>query len=168
MADRLFLDANVLFSAAYGSPSIERLWDAQRAGSCRLLVSCFVIEEARRNLGKPEQIRRLDDKLEATLVVPESPADRCPLNLPDKDRPVFSAAMAARATHLITGDRRHFGAYYGTMVAGLTILRPSDYLIRGAAQHGRRAVAGDGKPSSVVPPEPRYPRTAPPVRPLTT
>ena len=128
MADRLFLDANVLFSAAYGSPGIERLWDAQRAGSCQLLVSCFVIEEARRNLRRPERIRRLDDKLEATLVVPESLADRCPLDLPDKDRPVFSAAMAARATHLITGDRRHFGAYYGTTVAGLTILRPSDYL----------------------------------------
>ena len=128
MADRLFLDANVLFSAAYGSSGIERLWDLQRAGSCRLMVSCFVIEEARRNLRQPEQIRRLDDKLEAALVVPESPADRCPLDLPDKDRPVFSAAMAAGATHLITGDRRHFGAYYGTTVAGVRILRPGEYL----------------------------------------
>ena len=90
MADRLILDANVLFSAAYGSPGIERLWDAQRAGSCRLLVSRFVIEEARRNLRKTEQTRRLDDKLESAVVVPESPADRCPLDLPDKDRPVFS------------------------------------------------------------------------------
>ena len=128
MADRLFLDANVLFSAAYGSSSIERLWDSQRAGSCRLLVSGFVIEEARRNLREPEQIRRLDTRLQSALVVPESPADRCPLDLPDKDRPVFSAAVAAGTTHLITGDRTHFGAYYGTTVAGVTILRPSDYL----------------------------------------
>ena len=128
MADRLFLDANVLFSAAYGSPSIERLWDAQRAGSCRLLVSRYVIEEARRNLREPEQIRRLDTRLQSALVVPESPADRCPVDLPDKDRPVFSAAAAAGATHLITGDGTHFGAYYGSTVAGLTILRPSDYL----------------------------------------
>ena len=128
MADRLFLDANVLFSAAYSSSGIERLWDAQRAGSCRLLVSRFVIEEARRNLREPEQIRRLDDKLESALMVSESPADRCPLDLPEKDRPGFSAAMAAGATHLITGDRRHFGAHYGTTVAGVTILRPSEYL----------------------------------------
>ena len=97
-------------------------------GACRLLVSRFVIEEARRNLRKTEQTRRLDDKLESAVMVPESPADRCPLDLPDKDRPVFSAAMAARATHLITGDRRHFGAYYGARVAGMTILRPSEYL----------------------------------------
>ena len=128
MADRLFLDANVLFSVGYGSSSIERLWDAQRARSCRLLVSRFVIEEARRNLREPEQIRRLDDKLESALVVPESPTDQFPLDLPDKNRPVFSAAVASRATHLITGDRRHFGAYYGTTVAGVTILRPSEYL----------------------------------------
>ena len=98
MADRLFLDANVLFSAAYGSPSIERLWDAQRAGSCRLLVSRYVIEEARRNLRELEQIRRLDTRLRSALVVPESPADRCPVDLPDKDRPIFSAAAAATAS----------------------------------------------------------------------
>jgi len=128
MADRLFLDANVLFSAAYGSSGIERLWDLQRSGRCRLLVSRFVIEEARRNLREADQIQRLDARLESTLVVPESPADRCPLDLPDKDRPVFSAAVAAGASHLITGDRRHFGAFSGSKVAGVMILRPGDYL----------------------------------------
>ena len=128
MADRLFLDANVLFSAACGSPGIERLWDLQRAGRCRLLVSRFVIEEARRNLREPDQIQCLEAKLKSTLVVPESPAHRCPLDLPDQDRPVFSAAMAAGATHLITGDRGHFGAFYGSTFAGVMILRPGDYL----------------------------------------
>lgn len=128
MADKLFLDANVLFSAAYGSPGIELLWDLQRTERRRLLVSRFVIEEVRRNLREAGQIQRLEARLASTLVVPESPVDRCPLDLPDKDRPVFSAAVAAGASHLITGDRRHFGAFYGTKVAGVTILRPRDYL----------------------------------------
>lgn len=126
--DRLFLDANVLFSAAYGSPGIEKLWDLQDAERCRLLVSRFVIAEARRNLSESGQIERLEARLESTLVVPESPAGGCPVELPDKDRPVLSAAMAAGATHLVTGDRRHFGAFYGLTVAGLMILPPADYL----------------------------------------
>jgi hypothetical protein len=66
--------------------------------------------------------------VETTLVVPESPTDRGPLSLPDKDRPVLSAAMAARATHLVTGDRRHFGAFYGLTVAGVMIPPQADYL----------------------------------------
>lgn len=126
--DRLFLDANVLFSAAYGSPGIERLWDLHDSGCCRLLVSRFVIAEARRNLSESAQVARLEARLESALVVPESPADRCPVELPDKDRPLLSAAMAAAATHLVTGDRRHFGAFYGLTVAGVMILPPADYL----------------------------------------
>ena len=126
--DRLFHDANVLFSAAYGSVGIEGLWDLCHKGRCRLLVSRFVIEEARRNLPEPTHIRRLDERLTATLLVPESPADRCPIDLADKDRPVLTAAMAAGATHLITGDSRHFGRYYGTTVGGVTIMRPASYL----------------------------------------
>ena len=126
--DRLFLDANVLFSVAYGSSGIERLWDLRRRGRCRLLVSRFVIEEARRNLSEPAHLRRLEERLTATLVVPEAPADQSPQELADKDRPVLSAAIAASATHLITGDTRHFGTYYGTTVAGVTIMRPASYL----------------------------------------
>ncbi len=48
--DRVFLDANVLFSAAYGSSRIGALWDRARFGRCRLLASRYAIEEARRNL----------------------------------------------------------------------------------------------------------------------
>ena len=129
--DRLFLDANVLFSAAYGSPGIERLWALQRAGRCRLLVSSYVSAEARRNLHRPEQQVRLQGKLNEAALVPEAPADLCPLDLPAKDRPVVAAALAAQATHLVTGDVRHFEAYYGRRVAGMVIVKPADYL-RGA------------------------------------
>ena len=50
--------------------------------------------------------------------------------LPTKDRPILLGAIAVGATHLLTGDVKHFGAYYRRVVAGILILAPSDYPIR--------------------------------------
>jgi len=36
--------------------------------------------------------------------------------LPEKDRPILLAAIEARATHLITGDKRLFGKYFGKRI----------------------------------------------------
>ncbi len=35
-----------------------------------------------------------------------------------KDEPIFLAALLAQATHLLTGDLKHFGHYFGQTVAG--------------------------------------------------
>jgi hypothetical protein len=50
------------------------------------------------------------------------------LSLPEKDAPIFLAAVAARATHLLTGDLRHFGPYFGRTIGGILILPPATYL----------------------------------------
>lgn len=127
--DRLFLDANILFSAAYGSPGIRRFWELQKAGKCQLVVSGYVVEEARRNLDSPEQLVRLEELMAELERVPEPPVGtNCPIELPDKDRPVFIAALAARATHLITGDTRHFGDFFGREVHGVRLFTPAEYL----------------------------------------
>jgi uncharacterized protein len=52
------------------------------------------------------------------------------VSLPEKDRPILLSAIAANATHLITGDRMHFGRYFGRRVAGILIERPADYVNR--------------------------------------
>lgn len=52
------------------------------------------------------------------------------IELPAKDRPIFLSAVTARATHLLTGDRAHFGPYFGLTIAGVRIERPADYLRR--------------------------------------
>ena len=70
----------------------------------------------------------MKEKLHEALLVPEAPGEMCPIDVAAKDRPVVSAALAAKATHLITGDVRHFRAHYGRRVAGMTIQRPTDYL----------------------------------------
>jgi len=36
--------------------------------------------------------------------------------------------MAAGATHLITGDVRHFGRYFGQRVLGVLVMPPAQYL----------------------------------------
>jgi predicted nucleic acid-binding protein len=129
--DRVFLDANVLFSAAYAEGSgLARFWRRRRT---TLLVSAYVVEEARRNLESPEARLRLDELLRGVEWVadPASALDpEAEEALPESDRPVLRAAIAARATHLLTGDRRAFGRYFGERLAGSVVLRPADYLAR--------------------------------------
>ena len=127
--DRLFLDANVLFSAAYAEGSgLTRLWG--RKGS-HLLASGYVIEEARRNLDNADARDRLEVLLDKVEQVGDPSAALDPereKELPENDRPVLRAAMAAGATHLLSGDRRAFGSWYGKRLAGVLVLRPAEYL----------------------------------------
>jgi len=127
--DRIFLDANILFSMAYGSPSLEHLWELAREKRCVLLASNYVIEEARRNLPSGEQIKRLEIFLSVVHIVPEvDPEIPCPIELPHKDWPVLLAAMSAKADYLLTGDMMHFGKYLRQTISGVNICLPRDYL----------------------------------------
>ena len=44
--------------------------------------------------------------------------------LPEKDRLVLAAAAALGCGALVTGDRTHFGRFYGRTVAGVRIHSP--------------------------------------------
>lgn len=125
--DRLFLDANVLFSAAYRADSgLQRLWSQTQA---ELVTSAYALEEAARHLDE-KQRRRLVELNQDLDVLPETlVADLPPgFALREKDVPILAAAIAAGATHLITGDRRDFGTLFGKEVGGVLILPPRDYL----------------------------------------
>jgi uncharacterized protein len=125
---RLFLDANVLFSAAYMPGAfLARLW---RLGDVTLIASAYAVAEARINLESEEQIARLDQLLaRVEIVAVLGPAElSASIKLPAKDLPILQAAVSAHATHLITGDLKHFGKYFGRTVAGVLIMRPADYL----------------------------------------
>lgn len=129
--DRLFLDANVLFSAAYRSDAgVARLWSVK---GCVLVTSEYAIEEARRNLADRERLDRLGELLrsvERALAVSLAPELRGQIELREKDWPILGGAIASGATHLITGDRRDFGPYMGAEVFGVLILTPGEYLGR--------------------------------------
>lgn len=128
--DVVFLDANVLFSAAYRpTVGLRRLWNVP---SIRLITSGYTVVETYRNLATPQQRDDLATLLRMVAVISTAAPVEHPLlatvPLPTKDRPVLLAAIHANATHLLTGDRRHFGAYYEQRIAGVLILPPAAYL----------------------------------------
>jgi predicted nucleic acid-binding protein len=129
--DRVFLDANVLYSAAWRQTltGLRSLWTLR---DVTLLSSAYAIEEARRNLYDPEQRHALNELVLALEVVNVKTiaARTFPphIRLPLKDRPILRAAITSRATHLLTGDRKHFGCYFNQTIDGVLILLPATYL----------------------------------------
>ncbi len=124
--DRVFLDANVLLSAAWRSgAALQRLW---RLDGVNLLSSGHAVEEARRNLDTAPQRARLTRLLRSVhLVEPEHFTAPRGVRLPEKDLPILLAAIDGGATHLLTGDWEHFGPYFRQKVAGVLILPPAEY-----------------------------------------
>lgn len=124
---RLFLDANVLFSAAYRADSgLTRLWKLSGVVLCS---SRYAVEEARINLQDAGQRTRLVE-LSRTVDLFDAMMGDLPrgISLPEKDAPILLAAIEAQATHLLTGDLRHFGPYLGKKIAGIIVLLPGEYL----------------------------------------
>lgn len=134
---RLFLDANVLFSAARSEDSrAHTLFQLARAGSCSLVTSPFAIEEARRNTGlkQPERTAALEALLRDAEVGPECSQEQVAWaqsqGLPVKDAPILAAAVLSRCDALVTGDRAHFGGLFGKTVGGVAVLSLRDALER--------------------------------------
>ena len=127
--DRVFLDANVLFSAAYRESSrLVLLW---RVPEVELITSEYVRGEAARNLESDEQLQRLSDLLRSVKIFDEPISDvDIPVEviLPEKVLPILRAAIQSNATYLLTGDKTHFGQLYGTTVNGVLILSPAEFL----------------------------------------
>jgi len=134
---RLFLDANVLFTAAHRPQGkaaflFESSHDAVTSAPWVLLSSAYAIEEARRNLevkATDSLVRfgRLVDRL--TTTAQPSIADAT-IQLPDKDAPIWSAARACGATHLLTGDIKDFGRWMNkpSATGGMVIQTVAEFL----------------------------------------
>lgn len=87
------------------------------------------MEEARINLTEVAQRHRLN-RIAHKLSFFDSTPRTLPhgVHLPEKDIPILLAAIEARCTHLITGDLRHFGPFFGKKLSGILVLPPADYL----------------------------------------
>lgn len=119
---RIFLDANIPFSAAQPRSRmgafLELLFDR---GTC--LTNDYAVEEARRNLAlkSPEGLKALARLVKRCEMVPRLAAD-LEVELPLKDQPIIGGAVAGLATHLLTGDERDFGKLWGKTVQGVKIV----------------------------------------------
>jgi hypothetical protein len=126
---RIFLDANILFSAAKTDGAVRQLCRHLLDRGHECWADDYVVTEARRNL-----TRKGDDgepELDALLARMHVAAAQAPGRgmpeadwLPEKDRPVLIAAMRLRCEALVTSDRTHFGTGYGKAFGGVTIHSP--------------------------------------------
>jgi uncharacterized protein len=128
VTDRVFLDANVLFSVAWREDSgLVRL---SRVPAATLITSRYALAEAERNLETDEQRSRLAAFAKNIQFVDAVAGGLLPdgVKLVEKDAPILLAAIEAGATHLLTGDLRHFADLYGKSISGVKVLRPAEYL----------------------------------------
>ena len=111
---RLFLDANVLFTAVH-NPRGKAAFLIRKAqgGRWARATSSYAREEARRNLAKkfPQILAEYDALLSGIPATGHPPELPFPAALVEKDRPIFRAALACGASHLLTGDIRDFGPF---------------------------------------------------------
>ena len=126
---RVFLDANILFSAAKSDGAVRLLLTLLLKAGHELRVDGYVTEEARRNLAAkaPESLAALEALLSRMHREGAQHADaalEAKLPLPEKDRPVLAAAIRHGCAALVTGDRSHFGALYGKTLHGVAIHSP--------------------------------------------
>ncbi|MBA3724940.1 MAG: PIN domain-containing protein [Armatimonadetes bacterium] len=124
---RIFLDANILFSAAKTDGAIRPLLALLRKAGHECRADGFVIEEARRNLvlKAADGKRDLDGvfrHIKVAMVQPGSLTEG--IDLDEKDRPVLAAAIRLECEALLTGDSTHFGHLYGQTIQGVTIHSP--------------------------------------------
>lgn len=132
----VFLDANVLFSAALGGPAFELLWDLAAADRIRLVTSRQCRAEAATNLERKRQaaLPRLATLLELVGEAPgadESELEKARGLLPEKDAPVMASALAAGAAVLLTGDLKHFGPLMERSDLKLRVRTPRSFLLEG-------------------------------------
>lgn len=126
---RVFLDANILFSAAITDGTVRRILGLLSAAGHERCINAYVVGEARRNLAAryPADVVTLERLLKALNDTGSQPyasaTDELRL-LPEKDRPVLAAAILGGCDALLTGDRAHFGRWFGKTLAGVAIHSP--------------------------------------------
>jgi predicted nucleic acid-binding protein len=126
---RVFLDANILFSAAKSAGAIRRLLEEIQACGHECVADEYVIAEARRNLEQKfsaalPDFERVLLGVSRLASLPTLPSPNLALLLPEKDRPVLASAIQHRCQALLTGDKTHFGRLYGQNIAGVSIHSP--------------------------------------------
>ena len=111
---RLFLDANILFTATHNPREKAALViELGIQGHWELFSSPYAMEETRRNLERkfPHRLDTLTSLQRGIRLVKHQEGLSSLDGLAQKDQPIFQAALASRATHLLTGDLKDFGPF---------------------------------------------------------
>jgi predicted nucleic acid-binding protein len=119
---RVFLDANVLFSASNRPSNIARLVD-WLISEATAITSDLAREEARRNLvlKRADWLPAFARLVERIEIVP-SVQFELPVRLDEEDRPLLCAAIRSSCSHFATGDRRDFGHLFDKTIEGVRVV----------------------------------------------
>lgn len=135
---KVFLDANILFAVAWRPEGgCGKLIDGLLKHSVQLGTSQYAAHEAQRNIRKKKlkntgsslsEEAVLDQILQEIFLISNEdiPALANQTTIPLKDWPIIEGAVAFGATHLLTGDKDHFGAYQNRKVHGVKIVFAAD------------------------------------------
>lgn len=112
---RVFLDASVIFAAAYSETGAAReLFRQATRDQVRLVVNQDVMDEAQRNLAKKVPQGEMLLQVLMAVVNPEIAPDPSPQltsqvsqYIVEKDVPVVAGALASQVDYLVTFDRQH-------------------------------------------------------------
>ena len=119
---RVFLDANVLFSASNAESNIARLvdWLSEKGTG---VSSDLAVEEARRNLAlkRPRWLGEFE-RIQTVLDTVPSASFALPVALATKDSPLLCSAVVSKCDYFVTGDRRDFGDLDGRSVMSVEVI----------------------------------------------
>jgi len=149
---KLFLDANVLFSASLSaSGTAQALLVAAKAARAECVCSERAFAEAHRNLASktPQSLPNLELISVPVSRVPEPHAAQIAAARAaggvEEDAPVLGAALACGADGFVTGDLRHFGHLFGHQVEAVLVLPLRAAVDRLAAGSSPRTCRGQAK-----------------------
>lgn len=121
---RVFLDANILFSASNAGSRIAQFIELLLE-HVEPVTDALASAEAQRNihLKRPAWTDGLTALLKRIPIV-ASATFELPVALDTKDQPILCAAIRARCVYLLTGDAKDFGHLFGSTVGGVTVVTP--------------------------------------------
>jgi predicted nucleic acid-binding protein len=125
---RIYLDSNVLLSASINELSPFRdFWRLSEVGP---VLSRYAVGEVTRNLQTAEHNASFAELIRRSEMVSDLDARIIPVDvrLVSKDAPILAAAIGASVDYLATGDRKHFSHLYNTIVSGVRIISPGEFL----------------------------------------
>jgi predicted nucleic acid-binding protein len=107
-AMRVFLDANILFSASFPESHLAAFLEELRRHS-GLVTNTYATAEAERNIAAkfPKLLGGCQKFAKSLEVIPTG---------------ILCGAIAGEADFLLTGDRKDFGHLFGTTVGGVMIV----------------------------------------------
>ena len=131
---KVFLDSNVVFSAAYSEKEKSRsyiFFELQNLNIIKIYISNLVKFESIHNIKikKPEKLDFLNELLsKADIIEDVDVYYEFAKNLPENDRIILSSAVYHDIDFFITGNTKDFLTFYNKKLKNTLILTPKDFL----------------------------------------